>query len=484
MPSLSLHSSSPPVGPHHGRLNHHRSAAGLAGLAALMVLGCGVGSLLADEKDDGYRGIWFTLGQFSEYGDKYSGGLGTYTAKHLPLAIHVPQVEKTFFVYGGSRQGERYLLAMASYYDHNTGEVPRPTIVHDKQGVDDPHDNPSIALDEQGHLWVFVSGRGQRRPGFIYRGREPYSVDAFEQIHEGEFTYPQPFWVDGQGFLHLHTKYTRGRELYFATSRDGRSWSDAVKIAGMGGHYQISNAQGNRVATVFNMHPNGNVDQRTNLYYLETQDFGQSWQTVDGKTVELPLTDPGGIALVRDYRSEGRLVYNKDLQFDTDGHPVILTVTSAHHQPGPKGEPRTVSVVHWDGQAWRFHDVTTTTHNYDTGSLSIEPEGTWRVFTPSGTGPQRWGTGGEVEIWVSRDRGESWVKERDVTTASEFNHGYVRRPVNAHEDFYAFWTDGNPDELSPSRLYFTNRAGTSVWQLPYEMEGDREQPQRIERTRP
>lgn len=43
-------------------------------------------------KDDGYRGIWFTLGQFSDapygrgswksfwdYGDKYSGGLGTYT---------------------------------------------------------------------------------------------------------------------------------------------------------------------------------------------------------------------------------------------------------------------------------------------------------------------------------------------------------------------------------------------------------------------
>ena len=29
---------------------------------------------------DGYKGIWFTLGQFSEYGDKYSGGLGTYTA--------------------------------------------------------------------------------------------------------------------------------------------------------------------------------------------------------------------------------------------------------------------------------------------------------------------------------------------------------------------------------------------------------------------
>jgi hypothetical protein len=25
----------------------------------------------------GYQGIWFTLGQFGDYGDKYSGGLGT-----------------------------------------------------------------------------------------------------------------------------------------------------------------------------------------------------------------------------------------------------------------------------------------------------------------------------------------------------------------------------------------------------------------------
>lgn len=34
--------------------------------------------------DNGCRGIWFTLGQVSEYGDKYSGGLGTYTANHIP----------------------------------------------------------------------------------------------------------------------------------------------------------------------------------------------------------------------------------------------------------------------------------------------------------------------------------------------------------------------------------------------------------------
>jgi hypothetical protein len=29
-----------------------------------------------NQQAGGYKGIWFTLGQFSEYGDKYSGGLG------------------------------------------------------------------------------------------------------------------------------------------------------------------------------------------------------------------------------------------------------------------------------------------------------------------------------------------------------------------------------------------------------------------------
>src|SRR5690606_31118716 len=62
---------------------------------------------------DGYKGIWFTLNQFSEYGDKYSGGLGTYTAHHMPMAIYAPAVKKTFFVYGGTTgENDKYLLCM------------------------------------------------------------------------------------------------------------------------------------------------------------------------------------------------------------------------------------------------------------------------------------------------------------------------------------------------------------------------------------
>ena len=69
------------------------------------------------------------------YGDKYSGGLGTYTANHIPIAIYAAAVNKTFFVYGGTIKDQKHLLIMASYYDHATGQVPRPTLVLDKQGV-------------------------------------------------------------------------------------------------------------------------------------------------------------------------------------------------------------------------------------------------------------------------------------------------------------------------------------------------------------
>ena len=227
-------------------------------------------------KDTGYRGIWFTLGQFAEYGDKYSGGLGTYTAKHVPLAVYSEEAKKTFFVYGGSKGGERHLLAMASHYDHERRTVPRPTIVHDKGMapswnnttaiVSDPHDNPSIALDEHGHVWVFVSGRGRVRPGYKYRSVRPHDVSDFELVTEAEITYPHLWWVEGRGFLHLFTKYTGVRELYWNTLREDGTRGKDQKLAGMGGHYQTTCQDGRRVATAFNMHPKGNVDQRTNLY--------------------------------------------------------------------------------------------------------------------------------------------------------------------------------------------------------------------------
>lgn len=431
-------------------------------------------------KAGGYKGIWFTLGQQCEYGDKYSGGLGTYTAKHVPLAVYAPDADKTFFVYGGTTGPEdRYLLIMASYYDHKTGTVPKPTIVHDKEGVNDPHDNGSILIDEEGHVWVFVSGRGRKRMGFKYRSVEPYSVDAFERITEEEMTYPQPWVIPGKGIFHCFTKYTKGRELYWETSTDGRTWTEDRKLAGMGGQYQTTRQRDGRVITAFNYHPGGTVDKRTNLYYAETADFGETWRTAAGEILQTPLEDVHNPALIRDYEAEKRLVYMKDINFDSKGNPVILVITSSDYQPGPTGDPRIWTLARWTGTEWTFTEVAKSDHNYDMGSLYIEPDGLWRIIAPTETGPQKWGTGGEMALWLSSDDGATWTKERDITRNSPRNHAYARRPVNAHPDFYAFWADGNPDTLSESHLYFTNQNGDQVWELPYEMSEDAAKPKSL-----
>lgn len=485
----------------------------LRGIAIALIVCLGFGSFPvgADEpppptrRIDGYQGIWFTLGQFYgkgagdrpyakksrtpvfPYGDKYSGGLGTYTAKHTPLAIYSEQARKTFFVYGGTTgPDQRHLLCMISYYDHERNRVPRPVVVHDKQGVDDPHDNPSLAIDDQGYLWVFVSGRGRSRPGFKYRSRDPYSIDGFQRVSEEEFTYPQPHFTEGRGFLHLFTKYTGIRELYWERSDNGRSWSEDQKLAGIresghsrGGHYQTSASQGKRVGTFFNRHPDGNVDRRTDVYYLQTDDQGKTWTTAEGVRMETPLTTVESPARVVDYASKNRNVYLKDMGFDRQGHPTLLYVTSGGHEPGPPNDPRSFHIARWTGDTWKTATICPTDHNYDMGSLYIG-DSKWTVRVPSMTGPQPYHGGGEVAMYQSRDGGESWSLTKQVTSSSRQNHNYIRRPINASDPFYAFWADGDPTKLSASHLYFSNQSGDQVWRLPYEMDSDYAKPQRVQ----
>ena len=118
-----------------------------------------------NEKDDGYRGIWYMNQPLkSVYKYKYSGGLGTYCAKHKPFAVYCEKVRKTFFCYGGTtKAGKQRLIHMVSYFDHEKKVVPRPTILLDKQ-TDDAHDNPVISVDAEGHIWIFSTSHGTGRP--------------------------------------------------------------------------------------------------------------------------------------------------------------------------------------------------------------------------------------------------------------------------------------------------------------------------------
>ena len=433
-------------------------------------------------RDTGYSGIWyFTQPTKDQYVYKYSGGFATYPQQQSPIAIYASQVRKTFFCYGGTVKGKQELLHMVSYYDHRTGTVPRPVILVNKK-TDDAHDNPVMSIDDAGYIWIFSNAHGTGRPAYIWRSDRPYEISAFTLIQETNFSYGHPWWVPGKGFFFLHTLYRDGgRSLFWTTSPDGREWAKPALLARIEmGDYQITAHQGTRTATVFNEHPPVViVNGRTNLYYLETSDLGKTWKTVDGTVAKPPLREIDNAALVHDYKSEKLLVFLKTVDFDAEGHPVIMFLLSKGWEPGPQHSPQQWKTARWTGKQWEIRNFTTSDHNYDYGPLYIEPDGAWRVIAPTDPGPQPYTTGGDMVMWLSRNQGATWTKVKQLTHATSMNHTYAKKPVNARSDFYALWADGDTLKPSESSLYFTDKEGTGVWKLPAKMTGENAKPERI-----
>ena len=282
----------------------------------------------------------------NEYRFKYSGGMATFCAKHSPFAVYCDKVKKTFFCYGGTaedsylkhdltttndaKDASGVLLHMVSYYDHTTGKVPRPTILLDKN-TKDAHDNPVIAVDDKGFIWIFSTSHGTSRPSYIHRSTEPYSIDKFELVpatksrersrspHDEFLVHAvlvcpgaRLSWPSSPGY-----NYPAPRTACFMTSPDGVHWSAWQKLAAIDeGHYQISTANEHKAASAFDYHPKGKgLNWRTNLYYIETTDGGRSWHTCQRRELDAALDQPA------EHRSGSRLSERRSARL-SEGHPL------------------------------------------------------------------------------------------------------------------------------------------------------------------
>ncbi|WP_353134032.1 BNR-4 repeat-containing protein [Pseudopedobacter sp.] len=459
-------------------------------------------------KDDGYRGLWYSNQPSNDkYVYKYSGGLATYPANHYPISVYAKEVDKTFFCYGGTDKSGNTLLHVVSYYDHKTKQVPKPTVVLDKK-TNNAHNNPVMNIDDEGYIWIFSTAHADHMPAYIHKSVKPYDINEFKRIFptkivDGEkvpmnnFSYLQTWRQKGKGFLNLFTHYDRKvipnqpskprRSIGYMTSKDGVDYSEWKDIAIIEeGHYQTSGGYlDQKIGTSFNFHPikegeNG-LNYRTNLYYLETKDMGRTWNIADGSTIALPLTESRNKALVKDYQSLGLNVYINDLAYDKKGNPVILYVTSKGFQSGPEQGPRKWTIARYTGSSWEIIPVTTSGSNYDMGSLYIDEKGVWRIVGPTTSGPQAYNTGGEMVLWTSKNEGKTW-KSKALTSNSQFNHSYARRPVNVHNGFYAFWADGHGRQKSESRLYFSDKRG-NVYRLPEQMTTDFAKPEKLKKAK-
>lgn len=490
-------------------------------LASIALLVGGTTVQAADAVDaDGFKGVWYniaggTIPGGTKYPNKYGGGLATYPQQIAPLAIYSEEQNKTYFTFSLNLPKPTKPTNVAhvlSYYDHDTGLVARPKVWLDKNSTD-AHDAPVLSIDGDGYIYMFSNTHGESGRSYVRRSTNPYDISSYTDLvnsssadmavfgslpgdtspnPEPRFSYSNAWYVPNvesdNKLLMLHTRYNDGsqRDLFSTTSADGDTWTERKGYAQIErGQYQTSwiKPDGKTIGVIFNVHPT-NVDTRTDLYYMETSDQAGTWKAIDGTLIlnntaagsGTPLMSRPAAARVYDAADNER-VYLKDVNYDANGNPVLMYLTAMHHDSGPLNgnaaspPDRQVWTARWNGSEWVRKPVVKTDNNYDHGSLFVEDDGTWRIIAPFITGPQAWGTGGQMGMWVSTDQGDSWELVDQLTDDPDFNHTYARRVLNGQDDFYTFWANGNAWTKSEVGIFFSDKNG-NVYQLPANMDSD------------
>jgi hypothetical protein len=433
---------------------------------------------------NGFNGLQFATGKMPQLDinddgimddvAKYSGNLATYTAKHSPSAVRKGSF--TYFTYSGqvpldgdettgarigstSAVGCKYegtelfkdaggrapaLGLFVSRYNHITGRVAKPVLVHMKC-TNDTHDNAVINLDAHGYIYLLVSGRDVRRGNFIFRSTDVNSIDSFvdmtppmdnylDQFNDvadaagigrpfvGDgyrgINYPKMYWVDepsgeARGYFRLiYTIYcgageplTCGgsRQLYTArmhVDNDKASIQGIQPLAAYKGHYAVANARGRDIVVAFNVHPALKIDNRTNLYYMHSVDGGETWLNAHNEELTLPLVSATQLdaVAVREYYEPfytgpvSQRIYVKDVNFFSEGLnkiPTILYVgsLSTDHFPS-KDADHYLAKARWSGTSWAQRRLTNAIdHNYSSGML-FPADDKYRVFYPHADDPK------------------------------------------------------------------------------------------------
>lgn len=422
-------------------------------------------------------------------------------------------------------------------YDNAARSVSLPVLVHVKY-TDDPHDNAVIGMDADQHIYVMISGRSNVRGALLFRSREPNSIDAFDNVtpispkyadlhnaldHANDFSrytgrkmqisYPKMFWMDADdGYFRLvFTDYCDdsassgcgGRTLLTSklilNGSEPAEYVDVQQISRYIGNYAIASAAGEDVVVAFNLHLNGNVDDRTNLYYLHSTDSGETWLDLQNRELELPLTSANALndIAVVEYHSEGEQVRNrvylKDISFHNSGVnklPIILFTSIKDqlkgYQPRLNADIRLFSATAINEQ-WIFSEISQQVdHAYSTGMLHKANAHSYAIIFPRSEYENALAGGSlaKAELIVGESGPASILDltpaaanpknvENYFGTLCEFNYA---RPVHQSgavaNDIVGIVAAGNPFQYSNSNPIFLIAAANEsnglnpVWKLP------------------
>ena len=280
------------------------------------------------------------------------------------------------------------------------------------KGVDN-HSGPAITMNEEGYIYAVFGPH--HAPFQFTRTTNPHDVSQWQPVEHFGDTATYPSLVCGPDGT-LHCTYRGGPEpwrlMYQQKPKNGK-WSEPVALVHPGveeGYTQY----GNPIAVsadgalhvgfhIYDVHPNGGKS----IGYLRSRDNGQTWQSAEGQTLELPVNPQSPCFVEQDTASDMRI---GTLTVDGDGHPWFAV---AHLER----RPRSAVLWHHDGETWQSRDLLNDVRNalgaVETtyASLSFDREGV--LFIVAAVGKENaekfWGDQSlEIVLLVSQDRGKTF----------------------------------------------------------------------------
>ncbi len=347
------------------------------------------------------------------------------------------------------------------YFDHTSHKI-ESTIIHKKLEPDD-HNNPSLFIDNSGHLFVLYSKHATNEPIHLLKTSNPEDIFLWEPEQllalndtslfsdaSDTYTYTNIFQLsEEKNKLYLFWRGTDFKPNFSTSADNGKTWEKGKILIlpdriynNRRPYIKISSNNINTIHFAFtDGHPRN--EPTNSIYYAKYKnDF---LTNANGDTLKnwekLPL-DPKNSDLVYDAKATGEKAWIWDVAENTDGNPVIV------YTQFPNDSSHVYYYAIWDNNQW---------NNY-----KLVNSGGWFPHTPNEkTEPEPNYSGGvildhtnpsivylsrikngifEIEKWETRNNGIDWEVE-EITSQSKNNNvrPFVIRNYNDKDSLQVLW---------------------------------------------
>jgi hypothetical protein len=391
---------------------------------------------------------------------------------------------------GGSSGANTHTMLLS--YDPESREFSKP-ITFGKRSTDHHH-CPVVWADETDHLHLVHRCHNSpgthlvaKRPGDMGESESEWSTLA--EIAP-MVSYPTVFRIyDDKELIYFRTGGHSSSWSYRVSDDNGQSWSAPpndvtnmdlslfpewssyqAKILSRDGKYlhvvftDYDDVKSNDPQRLYNPRYEKPVrnDWKYNLSYLRINLQTHEVSNFEGEILETPV-DYGTARTkcqIWDTVWRGAGV-PPALSLDEQGNPEVLHVLSEENT-----ETHGYYYVRFVDGDWHKTRITGSNHQWNSGYLKRDDNGQLNAYVITGEGYfHQEGVldshgGGRIEHWVSRDRGDTWSKRRDITPDAEQYPGWrfnnvqpVLRPDGTAVDGMLIFY-GWPDPIKPDAVAF------------------------------